>query len=75
MLRVECEDIDARTTNGSIEMKIKGSYDEYEITVSTTNGSILVNEYKLDSQTIHSGMGNKVRAKTTNGSIKIWFLD
>lgn len=68
------DNITAKTSNGKITMTIKGQYPDYEVDVSTSNGSVKVNNIKVSNQIINLGAAKKAKAKTSNGSIVIEFI-
>lgn len=70
---LESDNIDAATSNGSVELSIKGEYSEYMVDVSTSLGNIKVNGTGVTSQIINPSSSNKVKARTSNGSIDIAF--
>lgn len=75
LYNITCDDIDTTTSNGSIDISIKGVYSEYKIDVATSNGNIKVNGLSVNNQIINATAVNKVKAKTSNGSIDISFVD
>lgn len=69
----ESNNIIGKTSNGSVDIIVKGEYEDYEIEVSTSLGQIRVNGTKVSSQTINSGKDKKIRATTFNGSVEVDF--
>lgn len=74
LMNTECNDITAKTSNGSVNISAKGKFEDYEVRVSTSNGTIRVNGTKVSSQTINSGQSKTIRATTSNGSIDVDFV-
>lgn len=65
---VSCPVIDATTVNGDIKGNVLGNLDEYNISVSTVNGS-----KNLSDKTV-ADSSKRLKASTVNGKIEIIFL-
>ena len=70
---IVCNDVDVSTSNGSIEVELSGDSSQTRIDVSTSLGSIYLDGFKISNQVLHPTASNKLKAKTSNGSIKLTF--
>lgn len=73
LTQVETHNMIATTSNGGIETMIVGAKENYKIDVSTSNGSIYLDDLKIGNQVINPTKTNLLRLKTSNGTIRIQF--
>lgn len=71
---VTTDNIISETSNGNIVLYINGVSTDYKTIVATTNGTIHIDDVKVYSATYNANNLHSVNAKTTNGSIKLYFV-
>ncbi len=71
---ISTDNISSETSNGNIAMYINGAYADYKTTVTTNNGSIRIDDVKIFSGTYNTSSAKTVKATTSNGSIKLYFV-
>lgn len=67
--------IKVHTTNSSINVTIKGTKEDYSIEMDTVNGSVYLNDEKISKGTISTGKEKEITLTTTNGSVKLKFIE
>lgn len=67
--------IKADTTNSSISVTIKGSQEDFNIEMDTVNGSVYLNGEKVSKGTISTGKEKDITLTTTNGSVRLSFIE
>ncbi len=71
---VNTDNIISETSNGNIVMYINGVSANYKTTVTTSNGTIHIDDVKVYSGTFNTNSAKTVKATTSNGSIKLYFV-
>lgn len=69
------ENIDASTSNGAIEVRIVGQYDNYRIEMDTSNGTNYIDGEERNDSVYNPTKSNKIKLDTSNGSIRLYFID
>lgn len=67
--------LNASTSNGSIEIKISGKYEDYRIEMDTSNGSTYINGVEKNDSVYNPSEQNVLNIDTSNGSIRLNFID
>ena len=67
--------IKADTTNSSINVTIKGVKEDFNIEMDTVNGSVYLNGEKVSKGTISTGKEKDITLITTNGSVRLSFIE
>lgn len=69
------DNIDASTSNGAIEVRIVGQYDNYRIEMDTSNGTNYIDGEERNDSIYNPTKSNKIKLDTSNGSIRLYFID
>ena len=68
-------DINAHTSNGAIEVNIYGEYSLYRIELDTSNGSTYVDGDEKNDSIYNPSLDNVINLDTSNGSIRLNFIN
>ena len=72
---VTTNDIDASTSNGPIEVRIIGQYEDYRVEMDTSNGSNYIDGEERNDSVYNPLQSNEIKLDTSNGSIRLYFID
>ncbi len=70
---LETSNFDAHTSNGNIELTFVGSFADYHLRMSTSNGSYYLNNQKVTTNNYNTDKNNEIQLDTSNGNIKANF--
>jgi len=65
--------LEAHTSNGDIELSLQGSFADYHIQMSTSNGGYYLNGDKVTLNVYNTDKTNDIDLDTSNGNIEISF--
>ena len=69
------KNLKADTTNSGIHVIIRGIQEDFNIEMNTVNGSVYLNGEKVSKGTISTGKEKDITLITTNGSVKLNFVE
>lgn len=69
------KNLKADTTNSGIHVIIRGIQDDFNIEMNTVNGSVYLNGEKVSKGTLSTGKEKDITLITTNGSVKLNFIE
>ncbi|NLN80284.1 MAG: DUF4097 family beta strand repeat protein [Erysipelotrichia bacterium] len=70
---VTTDDLSTTTSNGNIILRVNGVFTDFKTTVSTTNGTIKIDDQKYSNGTYNVGQVKTISALTSNGYIRLNF--
>lgn len=74
VINLTAENLEATTSNGSIEIEIHGTYEEYRIEMDTSNGNMYIDGEKKSDGRYNLTLPDVINLHTSNGSIKLNFI-
>ncbi len=74
-VNVDCNSIKLDTSNGDIEIEIKGDKDDYEVIMDTSNGNMVYDGIGVTSEHFNVGGTYLADLDTSNGDIEISFVE
>jgi len=69
------QNIKAYTSNGAIEVNIYGEYSQYRVEMDTSNGSTYIDGEEKNDSVYNPSQTNVINLDTSNGSIRINFIN
>lgn len=74
VINLTADNLEATTSNGSIEIEIHGAYEEYRIEMDTSNGNMYIDGEKKSDGRYNLTLPDVINLHTSNGSIKLNFI-
>jgi len=72
---LNAQNINAYTSNGSIEVNIYGQYSQYRVEMDTSNGSTYIDGEEKNDSIYNPSLSNVINLDTSNGSIRVNFIN
>lgn len=73
--KLAADNIKASTSNGSITLKIIGQYEDYRIEMETSNGTNYIDGEEKNDSVYNPSLSKLINLDTSNGSIRLSFID
>ena len=67
------DELDAHTSNGEINVEIIGLVSDYERSMNTSNGSVYLDDAKIDEGSFNNSAAKSITLSTSNGNIHLNF--
>jgi len=70
---VTADDLDCYTSNSSITLNLSGTFDDYSLSMTTSNGKYYLNGDQVITNSYHDLLPNKIVLISSNGNISVNF--
>jgi len=72
---LSADNLEVDTSNGAIDVAIVGAYEEFKILMETSNGSMYIDGEERNDGRYNTSLADTIDLDTSNGSIRLNFID